>query len=180
MLLCSPIMFERLKQCSHYFTEILLHKEAKVLFPRVDVGEHLSYEKPKKKAKRLKFHLERNLNKYGVDRFAILRLFGQVEQDFIKLYQELETKPELAEIEELVGYTNFMAQTGKKFGFNSETIIDDPLLCLLFNQRIEKPSLSGMETAETIKEFSISREDFAARFGPEAIPRFAKYLELEQ
>jgi hypothetical protein len=172
-------MIERLRQYSRYLSEILIHKEILTLFPRVNVGEHLAYEKPKKKEKRLRFHLERNLNNYGMSKHAILKLYAQVEQDFIKLYQELEENPELSGIEELVGYTNFMAQTGKKFGFESKEIIDDPILCRLFDLRIEKPSLSGMETAESIKEFSITKEDFAVRFGPEATPRYAKYLELE-
>lgn len=156
-------MNEFLKEVCIYAKEILPSK-IRLIEPRVEVGNHLEYEKKirKKKGERiLMFHLERNLHMFDADRYYIKKMMDGVRKDFQLLAELLVTNPLLENVSVLAGITNFQDRTGKRYGFESKEIISNSFLRILFDNRLNKPAVAySTFSAPLIRRFQITRERF--------------------
>lgn len=127
---------------------------------RALVGTHLEYEK-RIQNERLRFHLEKNLSTINPDREYVMKLTENVWNDFSDLATLLQTDPSLKRVRVLEGITNFQEKTGRRYGFTSKVIITNALLCMLFDNRIDKPPLAhDLFSAPPIRLFEINREEF--------------------
>ena len=156
-------MKEFLKEVCIYAKEILPSK-IRFVEPRVEVGNHLEYEKKvreRKGEKILKFHLERNLHLFDADRYYIKKMMDSVRKDFQLLAELLVTNPLLKNVSVLAGITNFQDRTGKRYGFESKEIISNSILRILFDNRLNKPAVAySTFSAPPIRHFQMTRERF--------------------
>lgn len=164
------------KEIMVYAAEVIVPKN-RFLIPRAEVGTHLEYEKPIRSGGVLRFHLERNLRSLGADRYTVPRLYASVEQDFRALAALLTSDLSFQSVTRLEGITNFEEKTGKRFGFDSRVIIDSPILCIPFDNRIDKPELTRNEifSAPPIRRFWIERERFLELYDGSKRPMFQSY-----